>query len=137
MLTSKQSRFVNAYKACGDANKSAITAGYAIKSANVEANRLLKNAKVVQELDQWRRDKQKEFKRDDFVDIALGKFNSDIREEIKPRYLELAGRGAGHIGADKSESNTTTNNIQLNLTHNNINGLSSGEALDLIRNLLA
>lgn len=50
-LTEKQSRFVDAYVANGGRLKAAaIEAGYAERSAHVEANRLMKNPLICQEI---------------------------------------------------------------------------------------
>jgi phage terminase small subunit len=54
-LTEKQSRFIDAYLLEPDGTKAAIAAGYSEKSAAVEANRLLKNAKVREALDEARK----------------------------------------------------------------------------------
>lgn len=50
-LTPKQRRFVEAYLIDPNGKKAAIAAGYSEKSAAVEANRLLTNAKIVAEIE--------------------------------------------------------------------------------------
>lgn len=50
-LTDKQARFVAAYIAGGDKKKAALSAGYSEKSAAVEACRLLKNPRVLAEIE--------------------------------------------------------------------------------------
>lgn len=54
-LTEKQRRFVDAYLLDPNGTQAAIAAGYSPKSAAVEANRLLSNAKVAAELEGRRR----------------------------------------------------------------------------------
>ena len=55
-LTDKQTRFVKAYLIGKNGKQAAIAAGYGEAGASVEANRLLKNAKVVAALDKAQQD---------------------------------------------------------------------------------
>lgn len=132
-LTDKQSRFVSAYKEFGDPIKAAISAGYAAKSAHIEANRMLKRANIVSSLNEWRKEKVKEFSKQDFIDTALQSFRSlDITEPNSPRFLDLAGKGAGHIGSSE-KGNITTNNVQINI---DARQLPSNDKWNLLRNAL-
>lgn len=134
MLTDKQSKFIEAYKLLNDPTKAAISAGYSVKTASIEANRLLKSAKILSELDLWRKEKQKQFTKEDFVDLALDSFRKlEITEPNSPRFLDLAGKGAGHIGASNDKGTQTINN----LTQINISGTESGAQLwEMTRKLL-
>lgn len=117
MLTAKQSAFVDAYKLLNDPVKSAISAGYAAKSAHVEASRLMKSAKILHEIDLWRKEKQKSFTKEDFVEIALDSYRRlEITEPNSPRFLDLAGKGAGHIGSNGDNKANVTTNVQINIT---------------------
>lgn len=120
MATNKQKRFIEAYKEHGDATKACITAGYAIKSANVEGNRMLKNPKILAELDAWRKEKQKEvgLSKDTFVDLALNDYRSlEKTEPNAPRFLQLAGQALNIIGSGSNQPvQSTTNNVQINVS---------------------
>lgn len=133
-LTNKQSRFLENYKRTGNAVESAISAGYSAKSSAVEANRLLKHPLILQELDKWRKEKQRNITREDFVDLALNDYHKlDVVEPNKPRFLDIAGKTLGYIGASE-RGNSTTNNVQINiaLTGNE----SQGELWELTRKLI-
>lgn len=115
-LTIKQQRFIEAYKQHGDATKAAISAGYALKSANVEGSRLLKSAKILAELKQWKYRKASEITRDDFVDMALNDYKQlDVTEPNKPRFLDIAGKTLGYIGSNNDKPSQTINNTQINI----------------------
>lgn len=133
MLTKKQERFIEAYKELGDATKACIVAGYAPKSANVEASRMLKRVEIIDALNEWRKERQKEFKREDFIDYALKDYQSlEVTEPNKPRFLHLAGQAAGHIGNDSRPHQT------LNITMNKmeLKSLPVGEKWDALRKML-
>jgi len=132
-LTAKQLKFIASYQIEPDATKAAINAGYVAKSAHVEGNRLLKNPKIKAELDAWRLQKAKDLSKDDFITKSMECFNElDVKEPNKPRFLDLAGKALGYIGANQEQKNQT-----LNLTQININGSETPEQLwELTRKLL-
>ena len=136
MLTAKQSKFIEAYKATGDIRGAIVQAGYSPKSANsiaVEANRLLKNPKIAHEIANWKAKKASEFTKDDFVDLALNDYrNLELTEPNKPRFLQLAGQAVGFIG------NNDRPNQTINITQNKleINSLPSGAKWQQLRNIL-
>lgn len=133
-LTSKQAKFVEAYKKLGNGPQSAISAGYSAKTSQIEAIRLLKNPKILLELDNWRKSKAAEITKADFVDIAMDSFKQlEITEPNSPRFLDLAGKALGHIGSGNETRQQTINN----LTQININGgESQSELWELTRKLL-
>lgn len=132
-LTDKQSKFLEAYKTTGKAVESAISAGYSVRSAPVEANRLLKHPTILLDLDNWRKEKQRNLSKSDFVDIAMNSFNSlEITEPNSPRFLDIAGKALGHIGANDKAINTT-NNVQINI---DARQLPSNDKWNLLRNAL-
>jgi len=137
MLTTKQNRFITAYKELGDANQACIVAGYSPKSANIEASRLLRNVKIVQELDNWRKERQKEFRKEDFIDYALKDYNSlEVTEPNKPRFLQLAGQAVGIIGNNDFRSPSITNNTQINVNIEQVNALLPSDKWENVRKLL-
>ena len=113
-LTVKQQKFIEAYKKTGDATKSAISAGYALKSAYVEGSRLLKSAKILAELKHWKTRKASEITKDDYIDIAMQSFKSlDVTEPNSPRFYDIAGKALGYIG--NTQPQAVTNNTQINI----------------------
>lgn len=132
-LTTKQQRFIEAYKQHGDATKAAISAGYAVKSANVEGSRLLKSAKILAELKHWKHRKASEMTKHDFVDLALQDYRQlDVTEPNKPRFLDLAGKALGHLGNNVP---SITNNT-LNVTKIEMNSLPSPAKWDALRSIM-
>jgi hypothetical protein len=134
LLTHKQSAFIEAYKLLNDPVKSAISAGYAAKSAHVEASRLMKSAKILHEIDLWRKSRKEEITKHDFIDMAIGDYRQlDIAEPNKPRFLDIAGKALGYLGVNGQEKSQTINN----LTQININGSENqSELWELTRKLL-
>lgn len=117
-LTNKQAQFVAAYKLSGDATQSAITAGYAVKSASVEGCRLLKNNKIIAELESWRLKRAKDITKEDLINNAMDDYRSiEVKEPNRPRFLELTGKLLGFIGGQTEEKRPNqTMNIQINMT---------------------
>src|SRR3990167_3368866 len=133
-LTLKQQRFIEAYKKLGDANKAAISAGYAVKSVAVEANRLLKNPKILEALKHLKLARQSQLSKDDFVDLAIGDYKDlEVTEPNKPRFLDIAGKALGYIGNNNDRPNQT-----LNVTMNTleINSMQLHAKWDALRSLM-
>ena len=132
-LTSKQEKFIEAYKQKGEGYESAIEAGYSPKSAHMMAYLLLKHPKVKPIIDQWKAQKaeQADVTKKDFVDMALQDYRElEVTEPNKPRFLQIAGQALGHIGVNNQAA--TTNNLQINIV-----GTETPEQLwELTRKLL-
>ena len=123
VLTPKMSKFVASYQLTGNATEAAINAGYSVKTAPQAGCRMLKNPKIVNELEQWRVKKLATLPtKDDFIDMALKDYKAtEITEPNRPRYLHLAGQFAGHIGVQnggeqRPNQSLTINNIALTAT---------------------
>lgn len=94
-LTAKQQKFVEAYN--GNATEAAISAGYAKNSAEVTGCRLLRNAKIVEQI-QARQDKPRslriltrEERQNFWTRVALGEEGDpDMKDRLKAS--ELLGR---------------------------------------------
>ena len=119
-LTAKQAKFVESYRSSGDLKQAVVEAGYCPKNANslaVQANRMLKNAKVVSEIANWKQKKASEITKPDYIDRALQSFESlDITEPNAPRFFEIAGKALGYVGvANDQRTSTINNNLQINL----------------------
>jgi hypothetical protein len=134
-LTSKQAKFVASYQIEPNSTRAAINAGYPEKTAASMGCQLLKNPKVKAELDAWKTKKAGEITKSDFIDIAMERFRSlEVTEPNSPRFLDLAGKALGHIGANGDGKQATTIN---NLTQINFNGSeSTGELWEMTRKLL-
>lgn len=135
-LTLKQERFITAYKQLGDATKAAISAGYSAKSANVEANRLLKNPKILEAVKQLKIARNSAITKDDFVGMAIEDYKSlDTTEPNKPRFLDLAGKALGYTGSGALNGpQSVTNNVQINI--NEVNTLPQLDKWNVLRGLL-
>lgn len=97
-LTDKQAKFIASYQLTHNSTESAINPGYSVKTAAQAGCRMLKNPKVINELKQWQVKKSKEFRKEDFIDLALKDYGAvDVKEANRPRFLELAAKGAGHL----------------------------------------
>lgn len=134
-LTDKQSKFVEAYKQLNNGPQAAISAGYSAKSAHVEANRLLKHPTILLQLDTWRKSKNREISKGDFIDLALGDYRSlENTEPNKPRFLDIAGKALGYTGSQASTGPQTVNNVQINV--NEIKIMAPGDKWNAIRGAL-
>jgi len=133
-LTSKQERFIACYKLCENGRQAAIDAGYSPKSADQIAHQNLRNDRIMAELEAWRASKREEISKEDFVDLAIKDYKAlEVTEPNKPRFLEMAGKTLGYLGAEKAGNAGNT----LNLTQINISGGESQPQLwDLTRKLL-
>jgi len=134
MLTERQSKFVASYQLTGNTTEAAKNAGYSVKTADVIGCRLIKNPKIVNQLEQWKAKKSSEISKADFIDIAMGKFNGlESTEPNSPRFLDLAGKALGHIGSTNDRPSSTINNV----TQININAINTqADAWALTRKLL-
>ena len=115
-FTDKQTKFIEAYKLLNDPTKAAISAGYSAKSAAVEGNRLLKSAKIIHEIDLWRKSKNKNLSREDFVDKAMNCFDElDVEQPNKPRFLDLVGKALKYTTSDVPQTVNNTLNLNYNV----------------------
>ena len=136
MLTERQSRFLDAYKASGNASEAARLAGYATNSAHVEGARLLRHAKVKAELDKWKELKKRELSKSDFVGVALKEYElGENPAPVRIRALELAGKALGHLGGSDSTP-SVTNNTQINVKIDALPSMSAADKWALARKLL-
>ena len=133
-LTGKQERFIASYKLTENAKQSAINAGYSEKSAEQIGSQLIHNPKIIAELEAWRASKRVEVTKEDFIDLAIKDYRElEVTEPNKPRFLEIAGKTLGYLGAEKAGNAGNA----LNLTQINISGGESQPQLwDLTRKLL-
>ena len=132
-LTSKQSRFVTAYIELNDATKACIVAGYSPRSANVEANRMLKRDSVINALKDWRKSKREQLTKNDFVGLAMESFEQlDVTEPNKPRFLDIAGKGLGYLGSTQP---SVTNNTQINIK-GDVSIMPSGDKWAALRSIM-
>jgi hypothetical protein len=133
-LTAKQARFVAAYQISNDSTKSAIDAGYSAKFASVEGCRLLRHPKVVAEIEAWKKEKRERLTKEDFIGKAMEVYEVlEVTEPNKPRFLDIAGKALGYIGAQNDAKPSQT----LQLTQININGSENqGQLWEMTRKLL-
>ena len=133
-LTSKQAKFVASYQITHNSTQAAINAGYPAKSAPSIGCQLLKNKKIITELEAWKAKKASEITKEDFVDLAISDYKAlKVEEPNKPRFLDIAGKALGYIGANGQEKPQTINN----LTQININGAEKqSELWEMTRKLL-
>jgi hypothetical protein len=132
-LSSKQQKFIASYQLTLDPKQSALNAGYSANSAHVEGCRLLKNPKIIAELNQWKAKNQLKLDKDSFIDKAMNCFESlELTEANKPRFLELAGKASAILGSDKDSRPNQT--LILNV---DTKGMSRDDLLSNVRRLLA
>ena len=135
-LTSKQAKFVASYQINPNATQSAINAGYPEKTASSMGWQLLKNPKIQLELTNWKSKKAKEFTKEDYIDTALNDYRSlELAEPNKPRFLDIAGKALGYIGANGSD-NRPNQSLTININNVEINGKPQAELWDLTRKLI-
>lgn len=97
-LTDKQAKFVKAYLRHHNGTQAAIEAGYAPKSASVEASRLLKNPSIRDILGLV---VTSGLTRQTFIDFAFKDYQSTPKDSAnRMRALELAGKALGFIKPD-------------------------------------
>lgn len=132
-LTTKEAKFIAAYQATGNQVESAKIAGYSPKNLAPQASRLLKNAKVKAEIDKFKAQKREELSKETFVDKAMNCFDElDVQEPNKPRFLDIAGKALGYIGANPD----SRPNQSLTIVNINADGKSQAEIWELTRKLL-
>lgn len=137
-LTAKQHKFLASYQITMNATESAINAGYSAKSAAVEGCRLLKNPKIISEIEAWKAKKREEFKKEDFIEMALEDYRAlDVTEPNRPRFLDLAAKGAGHIQTGSNIDARSITQNTLNVNGAEISGKTQAELWDLARKLLS
>lgn len=118
-----------------NATVSAKLAGYSPKTAAAQGWQLLKKPKIKTEIDRIKTNCLGILDKESFTKHAMSDYQSlDVNEPNKPRFLELAGKANGIIGAsEQGKSGTTINN----LTQININGTESqSELLALTRKII-
>lgn len=86
-LNPKQLIFVQEYLRCGNGTHAAIAAGYSENSAESQASRMLKNAKVRQYLDKKEANLDKDL-REMFVDEAVNAFGVLKEIMMKPEAMD-------------------------------------------------
>ena len=134
ILNSRQSKFLASYQLTGNATESAINAGYSAKSAAIEGYRLLRNPKIIAELEQWKAKKlQTQLSKTDFIDIAMESFRKvEVTEPNSPRFLDIAAKVSGHIG---NNGQSITNNTQINI-RGDVNLMPLNNKWDALRSLM-
>jgi hypothetical protein len=136
VLTPKQKMFVESYIQDKSGPNAAIKAGYSMRSAYIEAHRLLKNHKIKAALDMLL--KEKLLSKETFVEKALNDYEAvPVNSNNRPRFLELAAKGSGILGsgAGDGSAGTVTNNVQINMKVE-VNKYSEAEILDKIKSLI-
>lgn len=116
-LTARQAKFVASYQINHSATESAVNAGYSVKTAGPIGCRLLKNPKIINELEKWRVKKGMEISKPDYVDMALEDYRSlEVVEPNRPRFLEIVGKTLGHLGQNdgKPQQSLTFNQLNIN-----------------------
>lgn len=139
MLTSKQTKFIESYLANGSAKESAINAGYPEKSAACIGWQLLKNQKVLADLDSKRTQLRLKVTKESYVDKALETFEKlDIREPNSPRFYEIAGKSLGYIG-NTQPIGASNDNRQVNITMLNLSDeqKKAPALIDMARSLMS
>lgn len=133
-LTSKQAKFVASYQLTHNATESAINAGYPVKTAPQMGSKLVRNPKIVNQLEEWKAKKSLEVTKADFIDMALKDYKElGVTEPNKPRFLDIAGKALGHLGANGGDSRP---NQTLNINISAGEGKSAGDLWDMTRKLL-
>lgn len=119
-LSKRQLDFIDNYVLTNDRKKAAVSAGYSLNGLDVQVHRLLKNAKIVDEIEKRRVEirRQKGFTKDVFIEYALQDYKTvEPSSANRPRFLQLAGQASGIIGPDQSSGNT----LNISLTKNTLN----------------
>lgn len=133
-LTAKQAKFVASYQLTHNSTQSALNAGYPLKSAPSIGCQLLKNPKIIAELELWKTKKREEITKEDYVDLAISDYRSlKLEEPNKPRFLDIAGKALGYIGANNTQN--ITNNTQINI-RGDVNLMSPQNKWDALRSMM-
>ena len=132
-LTSKQAKFIASYQLNHNSTESAINAGYSVKTAPQAGCRMLKNPKIIKELEAWRVKKSKEYSKEDLVDKCMQDYSAVAVEEAnRPRFIELTAKLLGHIG-----NNQDTRPNQTLVINVDTRSMDRNTLLDNVRRLLA
>lgn len=139
-ITTKEAKFIAFYMAVGshtyeNASQAALSAGYSPKSAPTIGYQLLKKPKIQTEIEAIKDKEREKLPKERFVSLAMKDYEQlDVTEPNKPRFLDLAGKALGYIGAnnDQKQGGNT-----LNLTQINISGTEDqGKLWDMTRKML-
>ena len=123
-INEMESQFIAGIKAGLSPTESAKNAGYSIKSASQIGSQLMKKPKIINALQLWKDSKREAISKEDYVDMALNDYKSlELTEANKPRFLDIAGKALGYIGAGQQDNRP---NQTLNIT---LTGTESRDAL--------
>lgn len=132
-LTAKMQKFVASYQLTSNSTQSAINAGYSVKTAPQAGCRMLKNPKIVNELEQWRVKKSKEYSKDDLIDKCMNDYEAvDVKEANRPRFIELTAKLLNYIGSNQDSRPNQSLTVNVSLTGKE----TEQELLGMIRKLL-
>lgn len=124
-LTQKQALFIAAYQLDPNATNAALKAGYSSKSADQIGSRMIRQPKILAEIEQWRAEKRQDLTKDDFIDKAMGVYETlDNVEANKPRFLEIAGKTLGYLGGNGEVRPTQVNLTQINVNATGTKGIN-------------
>jgi len=132
-LTEKQRKFVESYLVTNNAKQSAINAGYPEKTSAAVGWQLLKNHKILAEIDSCRTKLRSKITKESYIDKALETFEKlDITEPNAPRFYDIAGKALGYLGNNEQKTSQTLNITQINVSGNE----TQTELWELTRKLL-
>lgn len=116
-LSVKQNKFIESYLVTNNAKQSALNAGYPEKYSASIGWQLLKNPKILAELDSQRTKLRSTITKESYIDRALSIHDSlDKTEANAPRYYDIAGKALGYIGANQDSRPNQTLIINATLT---------------------
>ena len=132
-INEMESQFIAGIKAGLTQQQAALNAGYSPKTAHTQASQLMRKPKIIAVLDEWKASKRSKITQDDYVDLALNDYKAlELTEANKPRFLDIAGKALGYIGAGQQDNRP---NQTLNITLQS--GTDRDTLLANVRRLLA
>ncbi len=132
-INEMEAQFIAGIKTGLSPTESAKNAGYSIKSASQIGSQLMKKPKIINALQLWKDSKREAISKEDYVDMALNDYKSlELTEANKPRFLDIAGKALGYIGAGQQD-NRPNQTLNINL----LPGQDKDTLLANVRRLLA
>jgi hypothetical protein len=117
-INEREALFIAYYQSPGEtylnATQSALKAGYSPKSSAKIGSQLMHKPKIKTAIELQLSKKREDISKESFIDMAVSDYRKlEVTEANKPRFLDIAGKALGYIGAGQQDNRP---NQTLNIT---------------------
>jgi len=132
-INEREALFIAHYLVSHNATESALKAGYSPKSSAKIGSQLMHKPKIINAIQCHEAKRIDAISKESFIDMAVSDYKKlELTEANKPRFLDIAGKALGYIGAGNDRPNQTLNVLNVQLTGKE----SRDELLANVRRLL-